>query len=197
MSLFDRLFNKSPANQGQCGTSGAPGSPSQPDVRSVECLLRKRLSLLESECAQHRGLQTMKPCWATLLVPDVLAFSACTICTEIHKSIEDGTHHYEGRRFDRVSVCVSTIPTINPARARALFREGYLEFLTVIMNELGFAEGEIDLAHWIYMADASNWNLDMTFMPSRNMVRTQGPNSITTVALNLLSDAERRWVPCS
>jgi len=166
----------------------------QPDVQSMERRLKKRLSLLESECAHLPGLQTMKPRWEKLLVPDVLAFSVSAIGSELQKSMEDGTHHYRGRRFEGVSVCVSTIPTMDPVRARALFQDGYRGFLTVIMNELGFAEGETDLAHWIYMAEGSNWNIDITFMPSRNMVRTQGRESITVVARDLLTDAERRML---
>jgi hypothetical protein len=194
IGLLARLFRRSHKHEGQCESLGKSRSPYHREVRSIEHLLRKRLSLLESECARHPGLQSMKPRWARLLAPDVLAFSACAINTGLQKSMENHTHQCEVRRFDGLSVCVSTIPTIDPVRARALFRHGYMAFINVMMHELGFNKGEIDFAHWIYMADGNEWNLDITFMPSRNMVRTQGPNSITTVSSNLLSDVEKRTV---
>ena len=123
---------------------------------------------------------------------DILSFSSEAAFDEMRKSLQDGRHHYKSKKFEGIYVAVSALPTIDNSRCRELFGKGYTAFLNVLLNESGFTAGDRDLAHWIYCYDGKQQKIHLTFLPSYELINTQGPQTVTTFAQDLMSKSVKR-----
>lgn len=166
------------------------GTP--PPHLPCEALLKQHLSRLKTEYAQRHGFATMQSRWDKLLLPEVFAWSVNAMHCELQKSMIDGDHHAQGRRFEGLYVAVSTVPTMVLLKVKASFHGGYSGFLNSLINTSGFTTEECDLAHWVYYTDGKEQMVHLTFLPSWNLIRTQGPHTITVLAQDLMTEAEKR-----
>lgn len=69
----------------------------------------------------------------------------------------------------------------------SLFQDGYLAFLTSIINDASFVSGDFDLAHWIFGYDRKS-NLQvvhLTFLPPSELA------GIVTLAHDLMTAEEK------
>ena len=160
-------------------------------IEIIEQSLRQHLSRINSHYATTSGFHAMKTRWDKLLRPDILAFAVSTIDQELRKSLTDHLHHYQARRFGDIYVAVSTIPAVNPSEARAYFDYGYFGFIDLLFNECDYGVGNLDLAHWIFCYDGKQQVVHLTFMPAMKMIKTQGSNTISVLAQDLMTVAER------
>jgi len=163
----------------------------------IECL-EKRLSLLKSECERYgrtKAFSTMEPLWDKLMFAEVLLFSVNVIASNLQQALQDGGHKYQCKMFDDISVCVSIIPTMDFSKAKEFFVKynynGYLDFLSDKMDDMNFMIGKSDFAHWIYFTNGKEWKVDLSFLPSRNLLVTQGPKTLHIFARDLMTEAEK------
>lgn len=168
------------------------GNDQQTEVTEIiEQSLRQHLSRMNSQYTTVSGFHAMKTRWEKLLRPDILAFVTSTIDQELRKSLTDYLHHYQARRFGDIYVAVSTIPAVNPSEARTYFECGYFGFIDLLFNECDYGVGNLDLAHWIFCYDGKQQVVHLTFMPAMKMIKTQGSNTISVLAQDLMTVAER------
>jgi hypothetical protein len=160
-------------------------------LKMLEESLGQHLSRLKRNYATTKGFHAMKTLWEKLVRPDILAFATSVIVQEFRKSLADHLHHYQARRFGDIYLAVSTIPALDPDEARAYFGCGYSGFVDVLLNECGYGVGDSHLAHWIFCCDGRQQAVHLSFMPAMKMIETQGPNTISVLAQDLMTLAER------
>ncbi len=155
----------------------------------LEDTLREHLLGMKKHYATAHGFVAGAVRWDELLNPAALRFAVNAIDEELRKALRDDRHHYQARRFGDLYVAVSAIPAGRPEKGRTYFPAGYVGFLDVLLNESVYGLGDVDLAHWTFCYGPDEQSAHLTFLPSRERLRT--PDSIVVWAQDLMTADEK------
>ena len=155
--------------------------PPSPEEKLVEDSIRTHISRM-IQAVQNTPNSAMELEWRRLLHPTILAFTQKTILKELQKSLSANQHLWQSRHFDDVYLIISTVPIVDPTKARNYFQGGYLKFFDAQVQNSTIPIGSCNFAHWIYCCDGNRAGLHLTFLPK---------GGTAVLALELLSDVEK------